>query len=132
VILKINEDGNELDEKLLSGLYFYEYGTAMELENTHSGGYVLATEPRNGGKVWLRKWGGSEETMNIKISPGGLGSQSLDRTNDNGFIISTMGSTVIKTDSNLSYRYKYLHKVKSEKDSIRFINFLFKSHYILL
>ena len=54
--------------------------------------------------------GGSEETMNIKISPGGLGSQSLERTNDNGFIISTLGSTVIKTDSNLSYRFKYLHK----------------------
>ena len=103
VILKINEDGNELDEKLLSGLYFYEAGTAMSLANTHSGGYVFVTEPRNGGKVWLRKWGGSEETMNIKINPGGLGGESIMRTNDNGFIISTTGGTIIKTDSNLSY-----------------------------
>ena len=103
VILKINEDGNELDEKLLSGLYFYEAGTAMSLANTHSGGYVFVTEPRNGGNVWIRKWGGSEETMNIKKNPGGLGGESIMRTNDNGFIISTAGGTIIKTDSNLSY-----------------------------
>ena len=103
MILKINEDGNELDEKLLSGLYFYEAGTAMSLANTHSGGYVFVTEPRNGGNVWIRKWGGSEETMNIKKNPGGLGGESIMRTNDNGFIISTAGGTIIKTDSNLSY-----------------------------
>ena len=103
MILKINEDGNELDEKLLSGLYFYEAGTAMSLANTHSGGYVFVTKPKNGGKVWIRKWGGSGDTMNIKKNPGGLGGESIMRTNDNGFIISTAGGTIIKTDSNLSY-----------------------------
>jgi len=41
--------------------------------------------------------------MNIKKNPGGLGGESIMRTNDNGFIISTAGGTIIKTDSNLSY-----------------------------
>jgi len=87
----------------LAGLSFYEAGTAMSLANTHSGGYVFVTKPKNGGKVWIRKWGGSGDTMNIKKNPGGLGGESIMRTNDNGFIISTAGGTIIKTDSNLSY-----------------------------
>ena len=98
------EEGNKLDEKLLAGLSFYEAGTAMSLANTHSGGYVFVTKPKNGGNVWIRKWGGSEKTINIKINPGGLGGESIMMTNDNGFIISTAGRTIIKTDSNLSYR----------------------------
>jgi len=103
MILTIDEEGNNLDETLLAGLSFYEAGTAMSLANTHSGGYVFVTKPKNGGNVWIRKWGGSEDTMNIKKNPGGLGGESIMRTNDNGFIISTAGRTIIKTDSNLSY-----------------------------
>jgi len=104
MILTINEEGNKLDEKILVGLSFYEDGTAMSLANTHSGGYVFVTKPRNGGNIWIRKWGGSEKTINIKKKPGGLGGESIMRTKDNGFIISTAGRTIIKTDSNLSYR----------------------------
>ena len=104
VILKINEDGKELDETLLSGLSFYEAGRAMALANTHSGGYVFVTEPRDAKKnLWIKKWGSNEKNEDIKISPGGLGGESIMRTNDNGFIISTAGGTIIKTDSNLSY-----------------------------
>ena len=50
-----------------------------------------------------KKWGSNEKNEDIKISPGGLGGRSIMRTNDNGFIISTAGGTIIKTDSNLSY-----------------------------
>ena len=75
----------------------------MALANTHLGGYVFVTKPRDAkNNLWIRKWGSSEKNMDIKISPGGLGGRSIMRTNDNGFIIST-GSTIIKTDSNLSY-----------------------------
>ena len=45
----------------------------------------------------------NEENINTKISPGGFGGESIERTNDNGFIISTGGGTVLKTDSDLSY-----------------------------
>ena len=38
-----------------------------------------------------------------KISPGGFGGESIEKTLDNGFIISTGGGTVLKTDSHLSY-----------------------------
>ncbi len=40
--------------------------------------------------------------MELKLDVGS-GGTSIMRTNDNGFIISTIGGTIIKTDSNLSY-----------------------------
>ena len=104
MILNIDEEGNELAETLLSGLYFYEAGTDMALANTHSGGYVFVTEPKNSKDVWLYKWGESEETMSNKIELDfGFGGESIERTIDNGFIMSTTGRIIIKTDSNLSF-----------------------------
>ncbi len=103
LLLNIDENGNSLHETLLPGLSFYEAGTSMSLANTSEGGYVFNTYPRNGGNVWLYKWGDSEETIDLKISPGGLGGESIERTSDNGFIISTSGNTIIKTNSSLSY-----------------------------
>jgi len=42
--------------------------------------------------------------MNLKIFlDDGIGGESIHRTNDNGFIISTLGCIIIKTDSNLSF-----------------------------
>ena len=41
--------------------------------------------------------------MELKLDVGSLGGRSIMRTNDNGFIISITGGTIIKTDSNLSY-----------------------------
>ena len=43
-----------------------------------------------------------EKNMELKLDVGS-GGTSIMRTNDNGFIISTIGGTIIKTDSNLSY-----------------------------
>ena len=104
VILDIDEEGNEIDETILAGLYHFEAGTEIALENTHSGGYVFATYPFGNKDIWLYKWGEGEETMDLKIFlDSGVAAQSIHRTNDNGFIISTLGCIIIKTDSNLSF-----------------------------
>ena len=104
VILNIDEDGNSLDETLLSGLYFYESGTAMSLASTQLRGFVFVTHPRTGGDIWLRKWGGNEETKNDKLDLDfGFGGESIYRTSDNGFIISTVGGVIIKTDPDLNF-----------------------------
>tara|TARA_B100001250_G_scaffold396398_1_gene402350 strand:- start:892 stop:1170 length:279 start_codon:yes stop_codon:yes gene_type:complete len=68
------------------------------------GGYVFATYPFGNKDIWLYKWGEGEETMDLKIFlDSGVAAQSIHRTNDNGFIISTLGCIIIKTDSNLSF-----------------------------
>ncbi len=108
VILKINEEGDKLNESFLSGLSHREWGRAMALANTHLGGYVFVTQsvPRPSkkeGKLWIKKWGSGEKNMELKLDVGLLGGRSIMRTNDNGYIISTTGGTIIKTDSNLSY-----------------------------
>jgi len=103
MILDIDENGNNLDQTFLGGLKFYEFGTPMALATTFNGGYVFTTNPRNGGNVWLYKWGDFDDNLNLKISPGGFGGESIERTNDNGYIISTGGGTVLKTDSELMY-----------------------------
>ena len=108
VILTINEEGDKLNESFLPGLSHREWGRAMALANTHLGGYVFVTQsvPRpkkNEGRLWIRKWGSGEKNMELKLDVGSLGGRSIMRTNDNGFIISTIGGTIIKTDSNLSY-----------------------------
>lgn len=103
IILNIDENGNSLDETVISGLYFFESGTPMALANTNQGGYVFSTVPKNGGSVWLYKWGSAEETINKKISLSGLGGESIESTDDNGFIISTTGNIILKTDQSLTY-----------------------------
>ena len=103
MILDIAEDGSKLDQTILSGLSFYEFGTPMALTTTSSEGYVFITNPINGGELWLYKWGENEQNINTKISPGGFSGEGIERTSDNGFIISTGGGTVLKTDSQLSY-----------------------------
>ena len=104
VILDIDEEGNKLDETTLPGLYHFEAGTQMALENTHSGGYVFATTPFGNKDIWLYKWGDGEETMNLKLFlDQGIGAESIHRTKDDGFIISTWPCLIIKTDSDLSF-----------------------------
>ena len=90
-------------QTLLSGLEFYEFGTPMAMESTYTGGYVFVSNPKNGGNVWIYQWGDFEDNLNLKISPGGFGGESIEKTSDNGYIISTGGGTVLKTDSQLTY-----------------------------
>jgi hypothetical protein len=102
VILKINEEGDKLNESFLPGLSHREWGRAMALANTHLGGYVFVTDAKGKNNLWIKKWGSGEKNMELKLDLGSLGGSSIMRTNDNGFIISA-GSKIIKTDSNLSY-----------------------------
>ena len=102
VILKINEEGDKLNESFLPGLRHREWGTVMALANTHLGGYVFVTDSKGKNNLWIKKWGSGEKNMELKLDLGSLGGSSIMRTNDNGFIISA-GSKIIKTDSNLSY-----------------------------
>ena len=107
VILKINEEGNQLNENFLPLQKMFEYGRAQALATTHLGGYVFVTAsvPRPNkteGKLWIKKWGSGEKNMELKIWTNSDGGRSIMRTNDNGFIISD-GEYMIKTDSNLSY-----------------------------
>ena len=44
-----------------------------------------------------------EGVIDEKVSDAGFGGKNVERTQDNGYIISTLGSVLIKTDSNLSY-----------------------------
>jgi len=103
MILDIDEDGNSLDQTLLSGLYFFEGGTPMSITNTYTGGFIFVAKPKNGGYTWLYKWGDFEDVIDEKVSDAGFGGKNVERTQDNGYIISTLGSVLIKTDSNLSY-----------------------------
>jgi len=103
MILDIDEDGNNLDQILLSGLYFFEGGTPMSITNTYTGGFIFVAKPKNGGYTWLYKWGDFEDVIDEKVSDAGSGGKNVERTQDNGYIISTLGNVLIKTDSNLSY-----------------------------
>ena len=101
VILKINEEGDTLNENFLPGLRHWESGQNMALANTHLGGYVFVTESKGKNNLWIKKWGKGEKNMELKLNLWSLGGSSIMRTNDNGFIISA-GSTIIKTDSNFA------------------------------
>ena len=103
MILDIDENGNSLDQTLLSGLFFFEGGTPMSITNTYTGGFIFVAKPQNGGYTWLYKWGDFEDVIDEKVSDAGSGGKNVERTQDNGYIISTLGSVLIKTDSNLSY-----------------------------
>ena len=54
--------------------------------------------------IGLTFWSCGEETMNLKLFlDEGIGAESIHRTKDDGFIISTWPCLIIKTDSNLSF-----------------------------
>ena len=101
VILKINEEGDTLNENFLPGLRHWESGQNMALANTHLGGYVFVTESKGKNNLWIKKWGKGEKNMELKLNVWSLAGSSIMRTNDNGFIISA-GKTIIKTDSNFA------------------------------
>ena len=60
----------------------------------------------------------------IRVWYVGLGGESIDKTDDGGFIFSTTGNTTIKTDPNLSYLiFKFNDAIQNEK-------FKFSKNYI--
>ena len=103
MILNIDEDGNSMDQTILSGLYFFEGGSPISITNTAEGGFIFVAKPKNGGFTWLYKWSDFEDVIDKKVSDAGFGGENVERTLDDGFIISTAGNILIKTDSYLSY-----------------------------
>ena len=113
VILKINEEGDTLNENFLPGLRHWESGQNMALANTHLGGYVFVTESKGKNNLWIKKWGKGEKNMELKLNVWSLAGSSIMRTNDNGFIISA-GKTIIKTDSNFASVIKLAESCEDE------------------
>jgi len=103
MILEINENGNSLNQNLISGLEFYEAGSYLSITNTINEGFVFVSKPRNGGSTWVYKWGKNDVIIEKKLNDAGFGGVNIERTIDSGFIISTSGNILIKTDSDLEY-----------------------------
>ena len=78
---------------------------------------------RFGYDVWkdIRK---TNHDGGIRIWYVGLGGESIDKINDDGFIFSTTGNTIIKTDPNLSYL------IFRFSDAIQNVKFKFSKNYI--
>jgi len=114
VILKINEEGDTLNENFLPGLRHWESGQNMALANTHLGGYVFVTESKGKNNLWIKKWGKGEKNMELKLNIWSLAGSSIMRTNDNGFIISAEGGDIMKTDSNFASVIKLAESCEDE------------------
>ena len=98
--MKIDDDGNLLEQDSWPGLNFIERIPYFSITTTSNGGIAWTAEHKNNG-TWIHKWGPLEETVNIYAN--GLGGFDINRTSDDGFIIGTWGGTIIKTDSELNY-----------------------------
>ena len=103
ILLEIDEDGNSNQETILNNLYFFEAGSPISISNTSNGGYVFVSKPKNNGYTWFYKWGQNENSIDLKLENAGYGGESIEMSNDGGFIIGTSGSTIIKTDQELNF-----------------------------
>ena len=98
--MKIDSDGNLMEEKSWSGLEFFERLPYFSIANTSIGGISWTAEHKRKG-TWIHKWGPNEDTVNVyTIGSGGF---DINRTEDGGFIIGTMSGNLIKTDSELFF-----------------------------
>ena len=98
--IRVDEDGEKVEEKSWSGLNFIERIPYFSITTTSSGGIAWTAEHKNKGS-WVHKWGPMEDTTTIYTN--GYGGFDINKTSDNGFIIGTWGGTIIKTDSELYY-----------------------------
>ena len=103
ILLEIDEDGNSNQETVLNNLYFFEAVSPISISNTSNGGYVFVSKPKNNGYTWFYKWGQNENSIDLKLENAGYGGESIEMSNDGGFIIGTSGSTIIKTDQELNF-----------------------------
>ena len=103
IILEIDENGNSTQESILNNLYFFESGSPISVSNTSNGGYVFVSIPKNNGSTWFYKWGQNESSIDLKLDNAGFGGESIEMAKDGGFIIGTSGSTIIKTNQELSF-----------------------------
>ena len=100
LFMRVDEDGEKVEEKSWSGLNFIERIPYFSITTTSNGGIAWTAEHKNKGS-WVHKWGPIEDTTTIYTN--GYGGFDINKTFDNGFIIGTWGGTIIKTDSELYY-----------------------------
>ncbi len=98
--MRLNGDGDLVEEQSWSGLNFQERIPWFSITTTAFGGIAWTAEHKRKG-TWVHKWGPNEET--VSIFPDGYGGFDINRTTDDGFIIGTWGGIVIKTDSEFVY-----------------------------
>ena len=103
MLLEIDENGNSNQETILNNLYFFEAGSPISISNTSNSGYVFVSKPKNNGSTWFYKWGQNESSIDLKLDNAGFGGESIEMAKDGGFIIGTSGSTIIKTNQELSF-----------------------------
>ena len=84
-------------------MYFFESGSPISVSNTSNGGYVFVSIPKDNGSTWFYKWGQNENSVDLKLETAGSGGESIEMSEDGGFIIGTLGSTIIKTDKDLNF-----------------------------
>ena len=100
LFMRLNENGDLLEEQEWSGLNFMERLPYFSITTTANEGFAWIAEHKNKG-TWVHKFGPNEES--VSMYPGGYGGFDINRTSDNGFIIGTWGGNIIKTDDELNY-----------------------------
>ena len=100
LFMRVDEDGEKVEEKSWSGLNFIERIPYFSITTTSNGGIAWTAEHKNKGS-WVHKWGSMEDTTTIYTN--GYGGFDINKTSDNGFIIGTWGGTIIKTDNEFYY-----------------------------
>ena len=77
--VKIDSDGNLMEEKSWSGLEFFERLPYFSITNTSIGGISWTAEHKRKG-TWIHKWGPNEDTVNVYTV--GNGGFDINRTED--------------------------------------------------
>ena len=103
MILEIDENGNSQEQTLLNNLHFFEGGSPISVSNTNNDGYVFVSNHKNQFGTWFYKWGQNESNIDLKINDAGSGGESIEMSEDGGFIIGTSGNIIIKTDQDLNF-----------------------------
>ena len=103
MILEIDENGNSQQQTLLNNLYFFEGGSPISVSNTLNNGYVFVSQHKNELGTWFYKWDQNESSIDSKRDNAGGGGESIEMSEDGGFIISTSGNIIIKTDQELNF-----------------------------
>jgi len=97
--MQIDEEGNNLNQEVVSGLKWMERIPYYSIATTNDG-YAWAAEHKNNG-TWIYQTTPNADPSYIFTD--GFGGFEINHTTDGGFIIGTMGGIVIKTDSELFY-----------------------------
>lgn len=112
MVLEIDENGNQTKLEYVNGLYFYESGSHVSVTNSNNNGYVFVSKPKSNGYTWIYNWVESENLHNIKLNDAGYGGQSIEKTEDGGYIIGTSGNIIVKSNSIFEYKIQSNYVIK--------------------